>query len=52
MKPAQPTVLEFRHIRRLGKRLHRLPNIGVNAITDLGLDEASPTYGAGVSSHS
>jgi hypothetical protein len=32
--------------RRLGKQPHRLPNIGVNSITDVGLDEASPTYGA------
>jgi hypothetical protein len=30
----------------LGKQLHRLPNIGLNAITDVGLDEASPTYQA------
>ena len=29
---------------RLGKQLHRLPNIGRNIITDVGLDEASPTY--------
>jgi hypothetical protein len=34
------------HFRRLGKQFHRLPNVGANAITDVGLDEASPTYGA------
>jgi hypothetical protein len=27
---------------RLGKQPHRLPNIRLNAITDVGLDEASP----------
>jgi hypothetical protein len=26
---------------RLGKQFHRLPNIGLNAITDVGLDETS-----------
>jgi hypothetical protein len=30
----------------LGKQHHRLPNIGVNIIADVGLDEASPTYRA------
>jgi hypothetical protein len=29
---------------RLGKQLHRLPNIACNLITDVGLDETSPTY--------
>jgi hypothetical protein len=26
----------------LGKQFHRLPNIGINVITDVGLDETSP----------
>jgi hypothetical protein len=31
----------------MGKQLHRLPltNGSINAITDVGLDETSPTYG-------
>ena len=29
---------------RLDKQPHRLPNIGLNGDTDVGLDEASPTY--------
>jgi hypothetical protein len=28
----------------MGERLHRLPNISINAVTDVGLDEVSPTY--------
>jgi hypothetical protein len=32
----------------LGKQFHRLPNIGINVITDVGLDEASPAYRADV----
>jgi hypothetical protein len=30
----------------LGKQFHRLPNTGINVITDVGLDETSPTYRA------
>jgi hypothetical protein len=29
---------------RLGKQLYRLPNICLDVITDVGLDEASPAY--------
>jgi hypothetical protein len=32
------------NICRLGKQPHRLPNIGLKAITHVGLDETSPTY--------
>jgi hypothetical protein len=32
----------------MGKQLHRLPNIRLDANTDVGLDEASPTYGLAV----
>jgi hypothetical protein len=31
-----------KHFGRLGKQLYRLPNMGLNIITDVGLDEASP----------
>jgi hypothetical protein len=31
-----------RSFGRLGKQFHRLPNIGINVITDVGLDETSP----------
>ena len=45
MKPGGWTFcLSESNICRLGKLLHRLPNIGLKAITDVGLDEASPTY--------
>jgi hypothetical protein len=32
------------NICRLGKQPYRLPNIYAKVITDVGLDEASPTY--------
>jgi hypothetical protein len=32
----------------LGKQLHRLPNISINAIPDVGLDEPGPTCGIAI----
>jgi hypothetical protein len=39
------------NICRVGKQPYRLPNIYVNAITNVGLDEASPTYRTGGLKH-
>jgi hypothetical protein len=35
-----------RSFGRLGKQFHRLPNICLDVITDVGLDEASQSYRA------
>ena len=42
---SDPSFANWASIGRLGKQLHRLPNISFNFVTDVGLDEASPTYG-------